>query len=114
MHRSHSDDRNGEALENVEKIAATPGVDALYAGPADLSLTLGLPPAMDHADLRFNDALAAVVAAFDAAGIVPAVHSEPSLVTKRREQGFRMITIGYDLQPMIAGLHHALGEARKA
>ncbi|KAB8211531.1 HpcH/HpaI aldolase/citrate lyase family protein [Aspergillus parasiticus] len=31
-------------LDNVEAIAATPGVDALMLGPGDLRLSLGLPP----------------------------------------------------------------------
>ena len=101
-----------EAVESVEAIAATPGVDALYVGPADLSLTLGLPPAMDQDHDRFEHALHRVVAACQAAGIVPAIHSEPSLVPKRRSQGFRMITVGYDFQPMVAGLHKALKDAR--
>jgi 4-hydroxy-2-oxoheptanedioate aldolase len=103
-----------EAVDNVDAIAATPGVDALYVGPADLSLTLGLPPAMDQDDKRFEDALHRVVAACQEAGIVPAIHSDPSLVAKRRSQGFRMITVGYDLQPMVAGLHSALKDARRA
>jgi 4-hydroxy-2-oxoheptanedioate aldolase len=33
-----------EGLENVEEIAATPGIDGIYIGPADLALSLGLPP----------------------------------------------------------------------
>lgn len=33
-----------EALENVESIAATPGVDALYIGPTDLAFGLGVFP----------------------------------------------------------------------
>jgi 4-hydroxy-2-oxoheptanedioate aldolase len=103
-----------EAVANVDKIAATPGVDALYIGPADLSMTLGLPPAMDHDDEQFNDALLRVVAACQAANIVPAIHSDPALVAKRRDQGFRMITIGYDLQPMLAGLHRAISDGRNA
>lgn len=33
-----------EAVENLEAIAAVPGVDVLFFGPADLSLALGLNP----------------------------------------------------------------------
>ena len=96
-----------EAVANVGKIAATPGVDALFIGPADLSMTLGLPPAMDHDDDQFNDALQlSVVAASSSrpASCPPSTqtrHSSPNDL----HQGFRMITIGYDLQPMLAGLH---------
>jgi 2-keto-3-deoxy-L-rhamnonate aldolase RhmA len=33
-----------EALERVSEIAAVPGIDALFVGPYDLSLSLGVPP----------------------------------------------------------------------
>jgi 2-keto-3-deoxy-L-rhamnonate aldolase RhmA len=33
-----------EALEHVEEIAATPGIDAVFIGPYDLSLSLGVAP----------------------------------------------------------------------
>ncbi|KAF8630815.1 hypothetical protein AX15_002714 [Amanita polypyramis BW_CC] len=33
-----------EGVENIEKIAAVDGVDALFIGPYDLSLSLGYPP----------------------------------------------------------------------
>src|SRR5215207_10499160 len=36
-----------EALERVDEIAATPGVDGIYIGPADLALSLGLPPTLE-------------------------------------------------------------------
>ena len=33
-----------EAIANLDDILAVPGIDAIYVGPADLSITLGLPP----------------------------------------------------------------------
>lgn len=39
-----------EAVENLEQILATPGLDAIYVGSADLSLSMGGPPVIDHAD----------------------------------------------------------------
>ena len=33
-----------EGIENLDEIAATPGLDGLYIGPSDLSIALGLPP----------------------------------------------------------------------
>lgn len=103
-----------EAVGNVDAIAATPGVDALYVGPADLSLTLGLPPAMDNEAAEFDDALAAIVAACRAHDVIPAIQAGAELVAKRVEQGFRMITIGYDLGPMMAGLRSALADGRRS
>ena len=42
-----------EALGNLDEIMSVPGVDAIYVGPADLSLSLGLKP-------RNNDGEAAL------------------------------------------------------
>ena len=36
------------AMAHLDDILAVPGIDAVYVGPADLSLTLGLPPRMDN------------------------------------------------------------------
>lgn len=41
-----------EALENLEAIAAVPGVDALFIGPADLAASLGYGANQQHPDLR--------------------------------------------------------------
>jgi 4-hydroxy-2-oxoheptanedioate aldolase len=93
-----------EAIENVDAIAAVPGVDALYVGPADLSLTYGLRPAADQTDDRFHQALAKVVAACEANGVIPGVHASAELAQARRDAGFRMITISYDHAPVMASL----------
>ena len=37
-----------EGLANLDAICATPGLDAAYIGPADLSYALGLPPRPDN------------------------------------------------------------------
>ena len=39
-----------EGIENLDEICATPGLDAVYIGPADLSFALGLPPRPDNPD----------------------------------------------------------------
>ena len=93
-----------EALENVEAIAAVDGVGALYVGPSDLSMSMGYPAAADQPTPEFDAALRRVVAACEANGVIPGIHAEPGLVQKRREQGFTMITVGYDYQPMVNGI----------
>jgi 4-hydroxy-2-oxoheptanedioate aldolase len=75
---------------------------------------MGLAPGPDNADPRFDAALLRIATAATAAGIVPGIHAEPELVTKRKEQGFRMITIGYDLGPMLRALHGALATGRSS
>ena len=48
-------------VENVEAIAATPGVDVLWVGQFDLTLSMGIPAKFDHP--RFAEALERVSAA---------------------------------------------------
>lgn len=40
-----------EGLENVEKIAAVPGVDVIHVGTNDLLVNMGLPGQFDHPDI---------------------------------------------------------------
>ena len=39
-----------EGIANLDAICATPGLDAVYIGPADLSFALGLAPRGDNPD----------------------------------------------------------------
>ncbi|MFV0526179.1 MAG: HpcH/HpaI aldolase family protein [Acidimicrobiales bacterium] len=106
-----------EAIANLDEILDVPGVDAVYVGPADLSLTLGLPPGSDNDDQAFVDALAAVVDGAKRRGIVAGIHSIPTVATKRLEQGFRMVTVTSDIQGLMegtkAGLDQVKGEAAR-
>ena len=37
-----------EALDNLDEIMSTDGLDGIYIGPADLSLAIGQKPAFDN------------------------------------------------------------------
>ena len=39
-----------EGVDNVDEIAATPGLDGIYIGPSDLALAIGLAPRGDNDD----------------------------------------------------------------
>ena len=54
-----------EALENVEEIAATPGVDGLFLGPSDMSVSMGFS---DTNSEQLRAALARCGAAAEASG----------------------------------------------
>ena len=44
-----------QALENLDGIMSTPGLDGIYIGPADLSLSLGCAPTLDPTEPRVTD-----------------------------------------------------------
>ena len=101
-----------QAVEHIDEILAVPGIDAIYVGPADLSISLGLPPANNDGEQIFTDALTTIVAACNKAGVIAGIHSTGALTPVRRRQGFRMITVTSDLLAMRTGLNSELQATR--
>lgn len=101
-----------QALESIDDILAVPGVDAIYVGPADLSLTLGLPAGNNDADASFSDALTTILAACERAGVVAGIHANGTLATRRIDAGFRMVTVTTDLVALRNGMAEELSNAR--
>ena len=101
-----------EAISNLDEILSTPGIDAVYVGPADLSISLGLEPYGTDGTPAFDDALAAVVDGCRRHGVVPGIHATGPLTPRRREQGFRMITVTSDALAVRAGFASELAAAR--
>lgn len=103
-----------EALGNVDEIVSVPGVDAVYVGPSDLSISLGLGPGNHDESPEFVSALETIVAACERHGVVPGMHSTGALTGRRMEMGFRMITVTSDLLAMRIGITAEFERARSA
>jgi 4-hydroxy-2-oxoheptanedioate aldolase len=101
-----------EAISNLDDILSVPGIDAIYVGPADLAVSLGLAPYGNDGNPLFDDALATIVAGCERHGVVPGIHATGPLAPKRREQGFRMITVTSDALAMRSGFAGELAAAR--
>ena len=100
------------ALAQLDDILAVPGIDGVYVGPVDLSLSLGLPPLPFHEDQRFHDAIDRILAACARYGVVPGIHASAELAPRWRDKGFRVITVGYDQTSAVNGLRGDLAAAR--
>jgi 4-hydroxy-2-oxoheptanedioate aldolase len=100
-----------EALSNLDDILAVPGLDAVYVGPADLSLSLGLLPGNNDGSPEFDDALDRIVAACRDAGVVPGIHASGVLASRRVQRGFAMVTVANDLLAMRTRMTDELAEA---
>jgi len=101
-----------EAIANLDDILSVHGIDAIYVGPADLSISLGLEPYGNDGNPVFDDALATIVAACVRHGVVPGIHATGPLTPIRRAQGFRMITVTSDALAMREGYNRELASAR--
>lgn len=67
-----------EALSNLDAIAATPGVDGVFIGPADLSASMGHPGDPGHPDVQaaIHDGIARILRAGKAPGILATTESQ--------------------------------------
>ena len=100
-----------EAVANLEAIAAVPGVDALFLGPADLSATMGLPGQLMHADVVAL--MAQAVARCRALGMhVGTVGGTAEVVAQYRAMGFTYLAIASDLGLLMRGLQAAAAAVR--
>lgn len=101
-----------QAVDNIDDILAVPGIDAIYVGPADLSLTLGLPPGNNDDDPSFAVALTTIAAACGRAGVIAGIHANGALTPARVQSGFRMVTVTTDLVAAKLGFASELDRAR--
>lgn len=99
------------ALDDLDGILSVPGVDAIYVGPSDLAISLGLPLSGEHPGLL--DALDAIVEGCRRHGVVPGIQATPSLTPDRWERGFQMITVISDLSALRTLLSRSVAEARR-
>lgn len=88
---------NIEAVEKIDSILTTPGVDALMIGPYDLSASLGKPGALE--DLEVKIALDKILSAAARHGIPAGYHSvssNPQEARRRCEEGYKFLAFSTD------------------
>ena len=101
------------AVENVESIAATPGVDVIFVGTSDLSFSMGLRGQSGHP--RVQEALKRIVAAGKAHNKfvgLPVRDSEQ--VKKYTDQGFQWFQTPTELGLMARGARELLDPLGRA
>jgi len=103
-----------QALDNLDEILRVPGLDAVYIGPADLSLALGCSPSFDDVDPPVAEAIDFVLARAKARGIVAGIHNGTAEgALKRIGKGFQFVTIGSDARFMAAGAQQVVAKMRQ-
>lgn len=104
-----------EAVANADAILATPGVDAAFIGPYDLSTSMELPGRLDHPDVLA--AQATILEACRRHGVPPGVHLvdvAPEKVAGRRDDGYRFIACGIDTNYIIHGCREVLKDVKQS
>jgi len=90
------------AVERIDEIAATPGVDVMFIGTSDLSFSLGLRGEQKHPKLQ--EAIAKVVEAGKRHGkFLGRPAQSPDQVKRYVEQGFQLFQAPTDMGFLTAG-----------
>jgi 2-dehydro-3-deoxyglucarate aldolase/4-hydroxy-2-oxoheptanedioate aldolase len=96
-----------DGLDDVEAIAAVPGIDALWVGHFDLTNFMGIPGQFQHPD--YLAAIARIVSACAAHGKAAAfLATDDSWAHEYKAHGFRLFAYGLDQAMLGAALRHGL------
>lgn len=103
-----------EGWANLDAICSTPGLDGLYVGPADLSLTLGLQGFADLGAKDMLDALDRVIEAAETHGVVAGIHAATAdSAVEMGIRGFRFLGTVGDAELLRAGAEQSFERARE-
>ena len=98
------------AVDAAAEIAAVDGVDVLFVGPLDLSVSLGCPG--DFSPPHFVAALKRVIDACKQHGKACGILSRPEFVAQHKQLGFQFLALGSDSGSIVSGLNETLKQMR--
>lgn len=85
------------AVDNLESILIVPELDAIYIGPGDLSLTLGLTKRVDSHEPEYLAVIDEIVTACQKHNIVAGIHTnDPTYAREMVARGFQFVTVMTD------------------
>ena len=97
------------ALDNIDVIMATPGIDAAFLGPSDLSIALTDGKVLDPHSKAVEAGVDRIAEAARKAGKIAAAYcATPERALELQQRGFRFFAIASDLAFLRAGASAAL------
>lgn len=100
------------AVENLENILQVKGIDAIFVGPNDLSISMGIPNQYEHPD--FEEMLRFIIRTCAARNIPVAVHLHSVATTTRwMKEGVRFVLHITDTRAMQQGFRNDFEAIRK-
>lgn len=101
-----------QAVENIDGILSVEGVEAIYVGPMDLGVSMGL--GRGTTDPAFFDAIDHIAHRCAEHRVVAGIHATPETTTDRVARGYGMVTVDTELLAMRRSLVQSLTSARGA
>ena len=101
-----------EALDNLDPIMSTPGLNGIYIGPADLSLAIGEEPSFDKPEGdKVYETIMKILEHAKKNNIIAGIHNmKADYADKMIKKGFQLVTVGSDQRFMSGGAKEAIGK----
>jgi 4-hydroxy-2-oxoheptanedioate aldolase len=91
-----------EAVANLDAILAVDGLDGVYVGPSDLSLSYGKPSTLAVSDEEVLGVMEQIAQAARRHGLVAGVHTDGPATAKRRyDEGFGFCSLTNDVRLLV-------------
>jgi 2-keto-3-deoxy-L-rhamnonate aldolase RhmA len=102
-----------EAVDNIEEIVSTPGVDVTLVGPTDLSIALGVPGQMDSPKL--HAAIEKMIEACQRHQVYPALHiNDLQWAAYWAKKGMRLLSSNSETGLLVKGGLEVTSKIREA
>lgn len=101
------------AIDNLDDILSTPGLDGIYVGPSDLSLSLGHKPQLDTEVPEVVAAIDTILAGAKRHGVPAGLHcGSTGYAARMFGKGFQLATIANDSRLMAVAAGAAVSELK--
>ncbi len=101
------------AIANLPEILKVEGLDGVYVGPGDLSLSMGEQPSLSPTAQKVIDGIKKIADQTNEAGLIPGVHCDsPETILTRYEQGFRYATLLNDTRLLASACQNGVNAVR--
>lgn len=102
-----------EAMDNLDAIMSTPGLDGIYIGPNDLSLGLGFAAVQDSKEPVVIEAIDRILKTAKKHKIVAGIHCASGDMARRMTaKGFDLVTVMNDARMLSVGAKAEIAVAR--
>ena len=102
-----------EAVDNLDDIVSVEGIDGVYVGPSDLSMSLGKTPSLDPDDTDVLAAMKRIREGTRRRGKIVGVHTDGAKTGIRRiAEGFQLCSILNDVRLMAMAASAQVREVR--
>lgn len=101
-----------QAIENIDAILSVPGIDSIFIGPVDLSVSLGIPGEMDNPQLI--ESIKYIISKAREYGLTAGMFCDSAQMVMKWINSVDYITNGYDIGTLLSCEKELVASFREA